>query len=324
MPSQVENGKAFEFSIANCYYNYLKNNGVNVVLVEDASYENAKRCYKRQACCAQNIFNSASLKTVETLLVLEPGLTAQQNHEDILQIRIASDSEGEQGDVRDVIFNRKNISPAWEVGFSAKNNHEAVKHSRLSMKINFGERWLNHPCSLLYFQEIAPIFEMLQAFRRDTPAYKWSLIEDKESKVYVPLLKAFRKEMLRLSHKYSDVPRNLLCYLIGRYPFYKIIKDDTTKTVVVKAFNIEGKLNRTVNGQRARVKTDKIKLPTRIIEFDFVKGSKTTLMMVLDEGWQISFRIHNASNLIEPSLKFDIQLIGNPPVLFTQHLFNLD
>ncbi len=46
--------------------------------------------------------------------------------------------------------------------------------------------------------------------------------------------------------------------------------------------------------------------------------------MVLDEGWQISFRIHNASTLIEPSLKFDIQLIGNPPVLFTQHLFNLD
>ena len=46
--------------------------------------------------------------------------------------------------------------------------------------------------------------------------------------------------------------------------------------------------------------------------------------MVLDEGWQISLRIHTAKDKIESSLKFDIQLIGNPPVLFTQHLFNLD
>ena len=47
-------------------------------------------------------------------------------------------------------------------------------------------------------------------------------------------------------------------------------------------------------------------------------------MMILDEGWQISFRIHNASLKLETSLKFDINLIGNPPILFTQHLFVLD
>ena len=47
-------------------------------------------------------------------------------------------------------------------------------------------------------------------------------------------------------------------------------------------------------------------------------------MMVLDEGWQISFRIHYASSLLETSLKFDINLIGNPPILFTQHLFVLE
>lgn len=32
----------------------------------------------------------------------------------------------------------------------------------------------------------------------------------------------------------------------------------------------------------------------------------------MDNSWQISFRIHNASSRIEPSLKFDIQLIGIP------------
>lgn len=34
--------------------------------------------------------------------------------------------------------------------------------------------------------------------------------------------------------------------------------------------------------------------------------------MVMDNGWQISFRIHNALSRLEPSLKFDIQLIDIP------------
>ena len=33
---------------------------------------------------------------------------------------------------------------------------------------------------------------------------------------------------------------------------------------------------------------------------------------VVDNGWQISFRIHNAKDVIETSLKFDIQIIGMP------------
>ena len=36
----------------------------------------------------------------------------------------------------------------------------------------------------------------------------------------------------------------------------------------------------------------------------------------MDNGWQISFRIHSASSKVEPSLKFDIQLVGQPIVLF--------
>jgi hypothetical protein len=36
----------------------------------------------------------------------------------------------------------------------------------------------------------------------------------------------------------------------------------------------------------------------------------------MDNGWQISFRIHNASSKVENSLKFDIQLTGQPTDLF--------
>lgn len=34
--------------------------------------------------------------------------------------------------------------------------------------------------------------------------------------------------------------------------------------------------------------------------------------MYLNNGWQLSFRIHNASSKVEPSLKFDVQFIGMP------------
>jgi HaeIII restriction endonuclease len=44
-----------------------------------------------------------------------------------------------------------------------------------------------------------------------------------------------------------------------------------------------------------------------------------TAAATLTEGWQISFRIHNASSRIEPSLKFDINLVSAPHTLFTNH-----
>ncbi len=37
-----------------------------------------------------------------------------------------------------------------------------------------------------------------------------------------------------------------------------------------------------------------------------------TLEMYFDPSWSVSFRIHNASTAVEPSLKFDINLIGFP------------
>ena len=145
--------------------------------------------------------------------------------------------------------------------------------------------------------------------------------DDKRDKIYIPLLEAFRNEILHLSSKDKSVSSKLVQYLIGNYPFYKIIKDDSHNLVIVKAFNINGELNKTVNGRSSRYKTPKINLPTRIVELDFKENSDTTLIMILDEGWEISFRIHNASTKVERSLKFDIKLLGNPPVLFTQHLF---
>ena len=322
MPSQVENGKAFEYAIALAYYDYLKSISVLTWLHEDSSLQNGRRCYEIQEDDKQNEFYLAAQKTIETMVAIEPGLVSAKNSSDFLSIRLASDAEGIIGDVRDVIFSRPNNSMGWEIGISAKNNHDAVKHSRLSPKIDFGNEWMDFPCSPNYFSEIQPVFDYLKSIKTNNPKTKWEDLGcSKSEDVYVPLLKAFRKEMLRLTKSNPIASANLLQYLIGRKPFYKVIKEDNKKIVVVKAFNIGGKLNQTVNGKKPIVKTDTIKLLTRVIELEFKEESDTTLMMILDEGWQISFRIHSASTYIENSLKFDIQLIGNPPILFTQHLF---
>ena len=84
---------------------------------------------------------------------------------------------------------------------------------------------------------------------------------------------------------------------------------------------LHGTLNRPIKNIKPKAKTPKLKLPSRLIEIVYKDNSKTTLIVSMDEGWQISFRIHNASSRVEPSLKFDINLISAPHTLFTNHIF---
>ena len=77
-----------------------------------------------------------------------------------------------------------------------------------------------------------------------------------------------------------------------------------------------GTLNKPAKNNNPDQEVQILELPTRIVELDFKKNSSTTLELIMDNGWQISFRIHNASSKVEPSLKFDVQLIGQPTALF--------
>lgn len=322
---QVKNGKAFEYAIALEYYRYLRSKDIKVEFLEDKAFKTARSFFNGFDEEQQQLFCLSARASIKTMLKLESGFTSPKNEKDVLTIQVASDQSGEEGDVRDVIFTR--LGSRWEVGFSAKNNNDAVKHSRLSATIDFGKDWLGYPVSEHYWESVKPIFNLLQEYK--DLDYKWNQVEDKANRIYKPLLEAFKTELLAISTEHSDVPERLIAYLLGRMPFYKIIKDDTSSLIIVKAFNLNGGLNQTVNKVKPAYKTKKINFPTRIVEFDYKKNrdgsvSETTLNMILDEGWEISFRLHNAESKVIPSVKFDVNLLGNPPVLFTQYIFSED
>jgi hypothetical protein len=137
--------------------------------------------------------------------------------------------------------------------------------------------------------------------------------------VYVPILDAFRKELLKLDKENPGiVAQRLVEYLVGTQDFYKVIKGKNK--VEIQAYNLHGSLNLPFETVKPKIKIPKLKLPNRLIEIVYQDNSQTTLMVSLTEGWQISFRIHNASSRIEPSLKFDINLVSAPHTLFTNHL----
>lgn len=317
MASQTINGKAFEYALLLEFYERLKNL-TSVSITKNEPYQNAKGCFDSFVEDEQDTFRITASAAINFLIDIEPRLSNGINEKDILVLEIVSDQAGQTGDVRDVLIIRS--LQKWEIGISAKNNHRAVKHSRLSLNIDFGEKWLGVPCSQNYFADIKPIFDMLADLKAKDKSTKWTSIENMHEVVYVPILNAFRKELLRLDKENPNiVAENLVQYLIGNEDFYKVIKGK--KKVEIQAYNLNGSLNLPFESIKPKAKIPKLKLPTRLIEIVYQDNSTTTLLVSLNEGWQISFRIHNASSRVEPSLKFDINLVSAPHTLFTNHIF---
>lgn len=150
------------------------------------------------------------------------------------------------------------------------------------------------------------------------PLPLWNDIPDKAQRYYVPVLNAFLDELKRLADMNPDIPGKLIQYLLGRYDFYKVITDDRHRTTRVEAINIAGNLNKSANGHRSIVDVAKLKLPTRFYHMGFVPKSNNKVEIVCDEGWTLTMRIHNASSKVEPSLKFDVQLLSLPSSIHAQ------
>lgn len=318
MPDQTQTGKAFEYALLQAFYERLSPI-TPTDIIDSAPYQTARRCFELFGEVEKGAYRLVSSAAVNFLMDIEPRLSRAVSEHDTLQLDIVSDARGQAGDVRDVLAIRR--LQHWEIGISAKNNHRAVKHQRLSNTIDFGHKWMGIPCSRQYFDQIRPVFDFLDKLSRDSSRQKtWASLGDYHPTVYVPILEAFQDELRRMERAHGNVvPQRLVQYLIGNKDFYKVIKGNGS--VEIQAYNINGTLNQASGNIKPKAQLNRLRLPDRMIEVVLDGASKTTLLVSLNEGWQISFRIHNASSRIEPSLKFDVNLISAPHTLFTNHIF---
>ncbi len=318
--SNTEYGKAYEYACLLALKDHLsgRTEGLVTVITSDAYRTAQVAFYKAEREGVANKLVRAANAAARVILRLEPQL--QYGNGDLVLI-IQSDAQGIAGDVRDVVCIRG--ANGWEIGISCKHNHHAVKHSRLSATIDFGAEWLGIPCSREYFRTVVPIFNELRDMRAEAVANGftpplWNDIPDKVERYYVPILDAFLSEMCHLAERNPEVPSRLIEYMLGRYDFYKVITDDRRETTRVEAVNIAGTLNRPANGRRSIVDVARLRLPTRIYHMGMVPGFDNKVEIVCDEGWTLTMRIHNASSKIEPSLKFDVQLVSIPSSIHAQ------
>lgn len=310
--NQTPLGKSFEYAMINSIFNTL--NETQPVLIQNTpAYKVAKDFYEGLTDAKKIKMDKAANAAVKIISRLEPQLTNPLNNVP-LYLMIQEDIEGQKGDVRDILTIRSQNN--WEIGISCKHNHSAVKHSRLSQTIDFGHEWLNMNCSDTYFNEITPIFDELRVLKESNTLWR-ELGKQKEERTYIPLLRAFINELKRLNEANPDVPSMLIKYLLGRNDFYKVISMEQRKLTKIQVFSMYGTLNKIAGTIHPQIRIGNLPLPTRIYDISFKPDSSNTILVACDRGWSIRMRIHNASSKVEPSLKFDVQLEGVPPELYT-------
>lgn len=300
-----DQGRAYEYAWIKTLYQELHRLR-NTRIVENSSLYANEKAWKLMDDEMQETFIISAEAAIEAVLELEPKLTEEGNDE--LTLELQKDGVGVKGDVRDIVIRRKDIG--WEIGLSIKHNHDAIKHSRLSHKLDFGKEWFNIPCSAEYWNTVRPIFDMLKIEKEN--GTRWSEIDKKDQIIYVPLLQAFIDEINRAYIKDRSMPRKMIEYLIGIEDYYKIVSRDNKRLTVIHTFNMHDTLNKPSKNKISVITVPIVELPTRLVALEFKPNSNNTVEMYLDNGWQLSFRIHNASTKIEQSLKLDVQFIGMP------------
>lgn len=300
-----DQGRAYEYAWINALYEEIQI-AREAHIVSNSSLEANKRAWLVMSDEMRELLELSAKAAVSAILELEPRIT--ENDGDELQLMFQKDDAGTKGDVRDIVIRRDAIE--WEVGLSIKHNHEAVKHSRLGHSLDFGKEWFDIPCSESYWNAIKPIFDRLKTEKVN--GRKWSDLSDKETGVYIPLLQAFMNEVNHANSIDSSMPKKMVEYLIGTKDYYKVVSRDGKRMTIIHTFNMHGTLNKPSKIKVSAITVPIVELPTELVALKFKTGSNNTVEMYLNNGWQLSFRIHNASTKVEPSLKFDVQFIGMP------------
>lgn len=301
-------GKALEYCIANTMNEYIHNNlNKPSTLTNDSSLSIAKFYFDNLDIGMKADFRLAS--SIISEKILEPNSKYLQTPSVYSKISLQSDHVARNGnDVRDIVvdlFSSKH-EKIHSFGISSKNNNDAARHSRISGTIDFGNTWYGISVSEEYKNKTAPIFSRLEENRKKP----WSEHTELKKEVYTKILNEFKDEIKRGPQ--DKIAEKLVRYLIGATDYYKTI--NYRDRVEIVDYNLNGTLIG-LSGNHAPTA-----LPKKIISFDYKERTDNTLIMRMDEGWIISFRIHNASSKIEPSLKFDIRILEKPDSIKT-HTF---
>lgn len=267
-----------------------------VEVVKDEKYYSVKNSFDSLDSETKLQLTLISKQMVEELIKSEPQLIRHAPNEPI-KIHIQLDTEGKKGDVRDLIITVGTTDPK-EIGVSAKNNNNAVKHPRISNNINIGQEWMGVACSDNYFKEVGEQFAPLVEKKGKNWSTEYS--EDGKGEVYKGVCLAVIKEITNICQNNEEAVANLVKFLIGRKSFYKLINQDS-KSFTLEAYDFNNSLT-----------VGQLDLPSKIEGIRFKEGSNHTFIIDFDKNWSLSFRIHNASSKIEPSLKFDIRLEKSP------------
>ena len=290
--SQTASGKSFEYALASAFSHELG------CAIEGSALVVARRYYHALDSDGRLERDSAAIAAVRFILTNEPLLRDPGTDRIMLQ----SDRAGVPGDVRDIVLHLKS---SVEVGISAKVRNTAIRNSRLSPKIDFAEKWFGSRCSDDYHKETARVWDYLAPL--ESERVKWSSLSDKAGMVYEPLQQAFIDEMTRqFDHDAPSRAIRLMRYLLGTHDYYKVYKHNSALSI--ESFN----MGRTLSWGKS------FPMQTALVRMAMKPGSRTTSLMVLDEGWQLSFRLHSAESVVKRSLKFDVQIVGQPPRL-TRH-----
>ena len=300
-------GKAYEYACLMSLYRELRHYHP-VSIEQNSSLTVNKAAYDSIDQVLQDVFNISADAATKVILDFEPLLSERCDDELVLSLQ--KDSEGEKGDVRDILAIKQ--AQNWEIGLSIKHDHKAVKHSRLSKTIDFGAKWYGVPCSGKYWKVVMPIFDRME--KEHERGIKWRDIPDTVDTIYDPVLTAFVSEIKQAYNKNQAIASKIAEYLLGKYDFYKVISIDNKKQTLVQAFNFKGTINQPSDHCLPKIQAPVSLLPTRIIKIEKRPNcpKKNYVDLYMDNGWTFSLRIHTADEIVEKSLKFDVQLIGRP------------
>ena len=343
--SKVVNGKAFEYSSLLALYNELSNSGWKtdqVEILKDKNFRNIEKAYQvvesmesdeedsmetltMDVVHEETSFDRAARVAASYLKMTEPIMNVPGELYAVLSAM--PDSAGIKGDVRDICFtiysDKSKKTVVRELGISCKNNHEAVKHPRITENPDFAKEWTKgkFSCSKVFLDKMKKIQSVIENYQRIYNT--WSEITDKMDTVYYPIVEAFVEEIRRLGmvknaaddeqrKNASEFAKLFFEYMFGTRDFYKFIKDDKAEATTVYPYNMHGSLMKTYKGVKNAQAVPCVTMPEEIVEVRIKPRSKTTLEIFFDQ-WIISMRLHNAdSSIRKTSLKFDVQIKAQP------------